>query len=502
MRIVPEMPYLENGAILDPTNVRICGADGGIVLNGEWVEYTPDEEGVYNIKITMHSSQVEGQIPSEQGTISFYFIAPNFEIEPGYYYDDEQEYLDSLESGVPDEPIQEEAYIEASVVAAIAAAADKAIKNVHASEPWQMMIYAFDNSDLEYIADYGLYDPEEPTPGVIAGGFVNADSYSEVEGQEGYSGDECVYFMAYETAEQANAAGISHFGKGAWASVLPAPGAYADKVVRVVGNCVLAASSDEVLDAFLAGGEKQTDGFIAVCMQIMQSVKEDRACAEMHVERGSGGCTVYVQSTVDPQYSSEFKTLQAEYFADEQERAEALAYFEELAADRSHFGEGSSAWEEAGFACMYGVCPEPGLYFQVSEDGTYAIASYYIYDSPDPVTVTVPAEWNGLPVTYMSGTFIGAKPVKEVILPDTLKTIGYESFADSGLARITIPASVTEIDLDAFRGCTNLEEIHIEEGSPLGTDSIWRDAFVDTAWYAAQPDGPLYIDGILVGYKN
>ena len=151
---------------------------------------------------------------------------------------------------------------------------------------------------------------------------------------------------------------------------------------------------------------------------------------------------------------------------------------------------------------MYGVCPEPGLYFQVSEDGTYAIASYYIYDSPDPVTVTVPAEWNGLPVTYMSGTFIGAKPVKEVILPETLKTIGYESFADSGLARITIPASVTEIDLDAFRGCTNLEEIHIEEGSPLGTDSIWRDAFADTAWYAAQPDGPLYIDGILVGYKN
>ena len=221
------------------------------------------------------------------------------------------------QGGVPDEPIQEEAYIEAAVVAAIAAAADKAIKNVHASEPWQMMIYAFDNSDLEYIADYGLYDPEEPTPGVIAGGFVNADSYSEVEGQEGYSGDECVYFMAYETAEQANAAGISHFGKGAWASVLPAPGAYADKVVRVVGNCVLVAPSDEVLDAFLAGGEKQTEGFIAVCMQIMQSVKEDLACAEMSVGRGSGGCTVYVQSTVNPQYSSEFKTLQAEYFVDE-----------------------------------------------------------------------------------------------------------------------------------------------------------------------------------------
>ena len=96
MRIVPDMPYLENGAILDPTSVRICGADGGIVLNGEWVEYTPDEEGVYNIKIAMHSSQAEGQISSEQGTINFHFMAPNFDIEPGYYYDDEQEYLDSL----------------------------------------------------------------------------------------------------------------------------------------------------------------------------------------------------------------------------------------------------------------------------------------------------------------------------------------------------------------------------------------------------------------------
>ena len=96
MRIVPDMPYLENGAILNPANVRICGADGGIVLNGEWVEYTPDETGVYNIKIAMHSSQAGGQISSDEATINFYFLAPNTDDGPGYYYADEQAYLDSL----------------------------------------------------------------------------------------------------------------------------------------------------------------------------------------------------------------------------------------------------------------------------------------------------------------------------------------------------------------------------------------------------------------------
>lgn len=179
--------------------------------------------------------------------------------------------------------------------------------------------------------------------------------------------------------------------------------------------------------------------------------------------------------------------------------AETAAIADEGLSDTESYGEESYAAAYGKWLVQYVKSPAPGLHYDLSEDGTYAGVISYVYDSRAD-TVEIPSEWNGVPVTKIYTAFTDAA-VKEVILPDTLASIGYGAFEQSGIERITIPASVTSIDMFAL-AAPNLAEIHIEEGSPLTVDDINVSAFVGSAWYEAQPDGPLYIDGILVGYKN
>ena len=49
----------------------------------------------------------------------------------------------------------------------------------------------------------------------------------------------------------------------------------------------------------------------------------------------------------------------------------------------------------------------------------------------------------------------------EVIIPDTVKTIGMQAFAGSSVKKLDIPSSVTSIENYAFDACTNLESINL-----------------------------------------
>lgn len=64
-----------------------------------------------------------------------------------------------------------------------------------------------------------------------------------------------------------------------------------------------------------------------------------------------------------------------------------------------------------------------------------------------------------------AGAFRGCTRLKAVELPDGLRYIGPDAFAESRIESITIPASVTQIAEGAFRGCTALKEIRVENGS-------------------------------------
>ena len=81
----------------------------------------------------------------------------------------------------------------------------------------------------------------------------------------------------------------------------------------------------------------------------------------------------------------------------------------------------------------------------------------------------------------------------------SVAAIGAEAFG--GCARmtsVTIPSGVTEIGSGAFAECTGLKSILL----PDSVTEVGVDAFKDTAWYAAQPDGVVYLGKVACGYKG
>ncbi|MBK6088282.1 leucine-rich repeat protein [Ruminococcus difficilis] len=66
------------------------------------------------------------------------------------------------------------------------------------------------------------------------------------------------------------------------------------------------------------------------------------------------------------------------------------------------------------------------------------------------------------------------------------------------LKEIVLPDSITVFNSQAFKGCTQLEQFNI----PESLERVSRGALDDTAWYANQPDGVVYVGTVLYSYKN
>lgn len=80
-------------------------------------------------------------------------------------------------------------------------------------------------------------------------------------------------------------------------------------------------------------------------------------------------------------------------------------------------------------------------------------------------TVTIPAQWNGLPVTSIhSYAFDNCSGVTKIILPDSIKTIESFAFCSCGMLEISMPASVSTIGASAFYGCKALKKLPLPEG--------------------------------------
>lgn len=117
------------------------------------------------------------------------------------------------------------------------------------------------------------------------------------------------------------------------------------------------------------------------------------------------------------------------------------------------------------------------------------------YNCKSITSVTIP---DGI-TNIGDDAFRGCTSLVNVALPETLETIGEGAFYGStALASITIPQGVTNIYAYAFYYCTNLADIAI----PGSVASIGNKAFYGTAWYNAQPDGPIYVNNILCAYKG
>ena len=73
--------------------------------------------------------------------------------------------------------------------------------------------------------------------------------------------------------------------------------------------------------------------------------------------------------------------------------------------------------------------------------------------------------------------FSGCWRLKKISLPKTLRSIGSEAFAETGLESIEIPEGVTEIGDRVFYLCDKLEKVVI----PSSVMKIGKDLFIKTA---------------------
>lgn len=99
--------------------------------------------------------------------------------------------------------------------------------------------------------------------------------------------------------------------------------------------------------------------------------------------------------------------------------------------------------------------------------------------------------------------FYKEKNLEEIVLPDTVTSIGKLSFARSSLKKINIPNGVSRIEYGAFYHCDDLSQVSI----PSTVTYIGEKAFDHTAWYDewlehGDDDYLIVGDGVLIGYKG
>ena len=100
-------------------------------------------------------------------------------------------------------------------------------------------------------------------------------------------------------------------------------------------------------------------------------------------------------------------------------------------------------------------------------------------------------------------TFSGCTDLIEIIIPNTIKTIGARAFKGcTNLTEIYIPSSVNSIGEEAFSGCSNLKTIRFGEN----ISEISASSFEDTAWYEnlwdSEETGTVYAGNVLLRCKS
>ena len=93
------------------------------------------------------------------------------------------------------------------------------------------------------------------------------------------------------------------------------------------------------------------------------------------------------------------------------------------------------------------------------------------------VSVDIPSEINGLPVTRIGeGAFSLTEKLESVSIPDTVTAIEGTAFLGAGIKNITLPDSIKEIDSQAFCG-TNLTSVDIPDSVETLGDGIFQGCY-------------------------
>lgn len=119
--------------------------------------------------------------------------------------------------------------------------------------------------------------------------------------------------------------------------------------------------------------------------------------------------------------------------------------------------------------CIFSGCSgEAKVLFELNEDGTYTVSG--VSGNKDKlVSYEIPQTYsedgvNFAPVTKIGDSaFYGCSYLSDVVIPDSVTSIGNLAFTLCSFEEIVIPDSVTEIGWSAFAMCSQLREIVIPE---------------------------------------
>ena len=96
--------------------------------------------------------------------------------------------------------------------------------------------------------------------------------------------------------------------------------------------------------------------------------------------------------------------------------------------------------------------------------------------------------------------FRNCSALGEVTLESGITAIGSQAFSGcAALTEIRLPETVESVGANAFGSCTNLASFG--ETQPA-LKSVASDAFLGTAWYAAQPEGAVFFGSALIAWKG
>jgi hypothetical protein len=153
-----------------------------------------------------------------------------------------------------------------------------------------------------------------------------------------------------------------------------------------------------------------------------------------------------------------------------------------------------------------------GMTFTLNADGeSYSLTSYSAPATPSGLyrgvrrlivdTLTIPSTVDGAPVTELAEYCLNGAMVKNVIIPNTVVSIGTEAFEDDAyLESVSMPDSVRSIGISAFNGCEKLAAFHVPTSlSTLGalafenTKALQAFDFDGNASFGISPDKTLIL---------
>lgn len=147
------------------------------------------------------------------------------------------------------------------------------------------------------------------------------------------------------------------------------------------------------------------------------------------------------------------------YFANDTHHWNSCLYCNE----KSRYGMHTYDSDGKCTVCNNSRYPSEGILYALSEDSSYAIVKEY---NGDEEKVRIASEYSGVPVKVIADGSFYCKPVKSVIIPDTVTEIEDSAFHTSNLQGLYIPASVTKLSSNFLSWNTELFSFEVDAKNP------------------------------------